>query len=144
MALQTAVADEILLNRFDEGLPARLQDQAMLVTGNYDTVVCVVSRLYSGQNIDSNKEYEKYRSPGQTALVPSTKEGNPSTQIRSVTTSRRMYIWLDTADREKQAWKRTSLQSMVLGKPKGAQSSLLGTKSQCCSAGQQPSGGLRL
>lgn len=49
LASRTSVADEILLNRFQAGLSARLQDQAMLVIGNFDNVVSVGSRLSSSQ-----------------------------------------------------------------------------------------------
>lgn len=49
MALQTPVADRVLLNRLKAGLSARLQDQAMIVTGDFDTVLSVLSGPCSAQ-----------------------------------------------------------------------------------------------
>ena len=56
LALAMLVADEVLLNRFKAGLPQALQDQAVLVTGDFDSVVSVVSRLSSAQQKAVSRE----------------------------------------------------------------------------------------
>lgn len=48
-ALQTPVADEMLLNRLKAGLPVRLHDEVTLATGDFDIVLSVVLRLPSVQ-----------------------------------------------------------------------------------------------
>lgn len=49
MALPTPVDNDVLLNRFKAGLPQKLQDQAVLVMGDFDTVVSSISRLSTAQ-----------------------------------------------------------------------------------------------
>lgn len=49
IALPTEVGAGVLLNGFRAGLPQKLQDQAVLVTGDFDDVVSAVSRLSSAQ-----------------------------------------------------------------------------------------------
>lgn len=49
LTLQTPVADDILLNTLKTRLPARLQNQAMLVIDDFGTVRSVASKLTSTQ-----------------------------------------------------------------------------------------------
>lgn len=56
VALQTSVTDETILKCFKAGLPSGLQDQAILVTGDFDTIVRIMSRLSGSQRVVSRKK----------------------------------------------------------------------------------------
>lgn len=49
LALPNPITNDVLLNRFKTGLQPKLQDQGVLVTGDFDTVVSSVSRLFTAQ-----------------------------------------------------------------------------------------------
>lgn len=51
MVSQKSATDKTALNSFRARLPSRLQDQAMLVTSDFDVLVGTVSRLSSAQQI---------------------------------------------------------------------------------------------
>lgn len=55
MALPSPITNDVLLNRFKAGLPQKLQDQAVLVTGDFDTVISSVSRLSTAQKSSSRE-----------------------------------------------------------------------------------------
>lgn len=76
MVLPTPVANDVLLNRFKAGLPQKLQDQAVLVTRDFDAVVSTVSRLSTAQQ-STNKEY--VREIGERGGIAG-KEDNSKTQ----------------------------------------------------------------
>lgn len=63
LILQTPGADEIFLIRFKAGLSARLQDQAMLVTGDFDTVVSEVPRLSSARQTIFRERVREVQEP---------------------------------------------------------------------------------
>lgn len=71
MALPTPIEGDVLLNRFKAGLPQKLQDQAVLVMGDFDTVVSSVSRLSTAQqnlhreSIREVKEHTGHGAPQQ-------------------------------------------------------------------------------
>lgn len=89
LALQTSVAYDSALNRFRSEPPAGFQDQAMLVTGDLDTALSVISRVLSAQQVGSRKELKKDASPGQTDTLHSQKENSPSVQTRGLIDVRR-------------------------------------------------------
>ena len=55
IALPTATTTDVLLNLFKSGLPQKWQDQAVLVTGDFDTVVSSVSRLSTAQQASARE-----------------------------------------------------------------------------------------
>lgn len=76
MAWTTPISDDVLLNRFKAGLPQRLQDQAVLVTGNFDTVVSSVSRLSTAQQSAPRelvREVSEAHSPTGRQTLPAAK-----------------------------------------------------------------------
>lgn len=72
MALPTTSSMDVLLNCFKAGLPQKLQDQAVLVTGEFDTVVSSVSRLSAAQP-SIHRESVRY-----TAETPDTTQNTAS------------------------------------------------------------------
>ena len=69
MTLATPVSDEVLLNRSKAGLPQKLQDQTVLVTGEFDSVVSVVSRLLSAQQNTVREHVREIAEPAKQASV---------------------------------------------------------------------------
>ena len=84
MTLATLVSDEVLLNRFKAGLPQKLQDQAVLVTGAFDSVVSVVSRLSSAQQNTAQEHVGEIAEPAKQASVHSVAVRTPDERFGHV------------------------------------------------------------
>lgn len=75
MALQTPVPDDILLKRVKAGLPSRLHDQAIFLTGYSETVLIIVSRLSSAKQVVFRARVQKGQEKSPDSSAPrSTKD----------------------------------------------------------------------
>ena len=55
MSLPAPISNDVSLNRFKGGLPQKLQDQAVLVTGDFDTVISALARLSTAQQVSTRE-----------------------------------------------------------------------------------------
>ena len=72
MSLPTPISNDVLQNRFKAGLPQKLEDQAVLVTGDFDTVVSAVARLSTAQQV-STREHVREVAERATQNTSTTK-----------------------------------------------------------------------
>lgn len=82
MALPSAIPSDVLLNRFRAGLPQKLQDQAVLATGDFDEVVSAISRLSSAQKSTPEHVREVSETSGASQTVDRPDQGTRFAHVK--------------------------------------------------------------
>lgn len=70
MVLETAVTDDILLNRFMARLLSRLENQAVLATEDFRTVVSTFSRIFRAEKVVFIEQARKFQELTADISVP--------------------------------------------------------------------------